>query len=269
MRVDRTVARVGDAVGVTIEVDTPEGFRLERPAAPARNDAFETDRLESLEPISSAAGLEHRLLWVLRPRSVGEQHLPELQIPLVYPDGRVQPLPVGGAPLEVRSVGAELPEQKTFFDLRPAPEPRLSTLAKGLLAGGAAGLAGLVAWIAWSARKRPQEPETDTGPSLARAALEALERDLAEPEPRRLATRVSAALAEYAGTRHGIETRAATADELGSKLEPELSKLLREAERWRFERHTERTAVLEVAREAHAYLTRLASGQEQARGLAH
>lgn len=268
VRVDRTAARVGDAVGVTIEVDTPEGFRLERPAPPPRDESFETESLESLEPVSSARGLEHRLLWVLRPRSVGEHHLPELAIPLVYPDGRIQPLPVGGTPLEVLSVRAELPERETYFDLRAAPDVRLSGLAKALLGLTAAGIAGLVGWIVRSARRREDEPEVESGASLARAALETLERELAEPDPRRLATGISVTLSGYAGARHGMETRSATADELCSSLEPEFSLLVLEAERWRFERRAERTAVLEVARNAHDYLSRLASERRESGGVA-
>jgi len=64
------------------------------------------------------------VLWTLRAKLVGEQSLPSLQIPLVHPEGRIEPLPVGGVPFAVVSVSAELPEREVFFDLRDPPPPQ-------------------------------------------------------------------------------------------------------------------------------------------------
>ena len=94
--VDRTEAQVGDAIGVTIEIETPEGFRLEKPAPPPPDERFLTESLEPLEPLEVPGGTQHRLLWTVRARSVGEHRLPHVDVPLVFPDGRTQALPVGG-----------------------------------------------------------------------------------------------------------------------------------------------------------------------------
>ena len=79
--VDRTEARVGDLLGVTVEVDTPEGFAVEAPDAPPSDEHFVTDRVERLRPVEIPGGVRHRILWSLRPRTVGDHRLPELSVP--------------------------------------------------------------------------------------------------------------------------------------------------------------------------------------------
>ena len=50
--VDRAEARVGDPIGVTIEIDTPPGFAIEPPSAPPPNAGFATDAVEALDLLS-------------------------------------------------------------------------------------------------------------------------------------------------------------------------------------------------------------------------
>jgi hypothetical protein len=251
--VDRTEARVGDAVGVTIEIETPPGFRLDRPAPPAPDERFLTESLEPLEPLDVPGGRRHRLVWTVRARSVGEHRLPHVDVPLVFPDGRTKALPVGGVPLPVRSVRDELPDQETYFDIRPPPEVA-SRLTWVLIAAGAGGFGALLALVLFLVRRSGEAEPAPSGEALAREAIEAIEAALAEPDPRALAAGVATALYAYAGRRFEVETISAVPDELEARVDATLVDLLRGLDRARFGPDSARRRVLETASSARAYL---------------
>jgi hypothetical protein len=259
--VDRAEARVGDAVGVTIEIETPEGFRLEKPAPPAPDDRFLTESLESLEPLDVPGGTQHRLLWTVRARSVGEHRLPHVDVPLVFPDGKTEPLPVGGVPLPVRSVRAELPERGTYFDIRPPPEQTFGA-TWGLILAGAGGLGALLALSLVVARRRSPVEPARSDDMLAREAIEAIEAALAEPEPRALAAAVGRALYAFAGGRFELATASAVPEDLEPHVEAALVELLRAVDRARFGPEAPREPALETARSAREYLRSAVPGAD-------
>jgi hypothetical protein len=251
--VDRTEARVGDAVGVTIEIEAPNGFRVDRPAPPPPDERFLTESLEPIEPLRAPGGVRHRLLWTLRARSVGEHRLPLVEVPLVFPDGRTEPLPIGGTPLPVRSVRDELPAQETYFDIRPPPEP--TWLTRGVLAGlGAAAAAVLALGVVLVLRRRRSEEPEPSEHALARSAIEAIEQALAVENPRRLADAIGDALYVFSGARFGVATASAVPEDLEPVVDPALVALIRDVERMRFARATSRDSALQHARKAREYL---------------
>jgi hypothetical protein len=247
--VDRTEMRVGDAVGVTVEVETPAGFSVEAPATPPPDENFVTESLERLDPVALPTGIRHRLLWRLRARSVGDRSLPSLQVPLVWPDGRTQPLPVGSIPLLVGSVRDEIPERDVFFDVQPAPESEAR--GRWVWLGGGLALAGLVGLVLVGRRRRRSAPPA--GPSLLelrRSAAVALEEALSESDPRRLARCLALAVWGFVERRFGVDPRATTPQELPGAVDADLRELLVRLEGERFRRSPRRDQVLRLGREA-------------------
>ncbi len=253
---DRTAALVGDHLGVTIEVETPPGYGIELPTAPAADGAFASESIEKLKPIELAGAVRHHLLWTLRPRLVGEHALPLLELPLVRPDGRVQVLPVGGVPFRVRSVREEVPEQEVFFDIRPAPQPSSPLPRVGIAALLLTTL--LVSGIFIQRRQRPQPtPALDLGELARRTALD-LEAAFEELDARLLADRLVSALWRFIEARWQIETSACTPADLPEKVAEPLPGILRALESARFEKAPSRQAVLEAGHAARALLTDVA-----------
>ncbi len=254
---DRTAALVGDPLGVTIEVETPPGYTLELPAAPAEHEAFASESIEKLDPIELAQRVRHHLLWTLRPRALGEHALPTLELPLVQPDGIVRLLPVGGMPFRVRSVREEVPEQEVFFDIRPAPEPApllpragWAALLLGTLAAGGA-------LIQRRQKKRQAVPEIDLV-ELARHTASQLEAAFEEPEARRLADRLVAALWPFLAQRYELDRASSTPADLPEEVGPALRLSLRALETARFEKTPARQPVLEAGRAVQAALSDVA-----------
>lgn len=203
VHLDRAQARVGDPVGVTVEIDTPPGFSVGRPDPPSGGGAFTTESIEPGPRLELPGGLRHRVLWTLRAKRVGDQSLPRLDVPLVHPEGRIVPLPVGGVPFEVASVIAELPEREVFFDLRDPPPPEAPRGAY-YVGGATLALLALVFGAAWWRRRHgvlggPPDPRVLAGEALA--ALRAAD-EIAEARPR--ADRFSAALRAYASERWAL-----------------------------------------------------------------
>ena len=245
---DRVETQVGEPVGVTIEVDTPAGFQVQAPPAP-NGGAFASDSVKLIEPIQTPSGLRHHLLWVVRAREVGDQALPWLDIPLVRADGVVQPLRVGGVPLPVRSVRADLPRREAVFDIRAAPpEPPTPAWVFAL-----AGLAVLFAlWLGRAIRRRARAVQARTTrlADTGRAALAALDEAESASDARSFAGRVRAALFAFIGSVWSVETSSATPDELGLPVDRELVRILATLERARFAAHPELPTLLPLATEA-------------------
>lgn len=229
---DRSEARVGDPIGVTVEVETPEGFTLQTPPAPG-DGPFASDSVRLVEPISTPSGLRHHLLWVVRPREVGDQTLPWLEIPLVRPDGAVQPLRVGGVPLAVRSVRADLPEREAVFDIRTAPPIEPTPLWVWALCAAALGLGAL---LVRALRRRARTLQA-AGTRIADAGQAALA-ELAEAErdgdARSFAERVRAALLAFVAGVWSVDTASATPAELPGSVDRELVRILQALELARF-----------------------------------
>lgn len=247
--VDRTEMRVGDAVGVTVEVETPSGFSVEAPAAPPPDEHFVTESLERLEPVALPGRIRHRLLWRLRARSVGDRRLPLLQVPLVWPDGRTQPLPLGAVPLVVASVREEAPEREVFFDVQPAPETETEG-HWGWLGGGLA-LAGVIGLLLF--RRRRHHSTAPAGPSpleLRRRAAIAVEEALTEAEPRALAGSLARALWSFIEAQFAIDRCAATPQELPPAVDAGLRDLLVGLENERFCRSPRRDRIVGLGRQA-------------------
>ena len=261
---DRTDASVGDPVGVTIEIETPPGFTIEPPSAPAPNAGFSTERVEVIEPIESGGAVRHHVLWTLRARDVGEHVLPELRVPLVHPDGRIQPLAAGGLPLVVRSVRAELPEREAFFDIREASELPPSR-APLLIGGGVLAVGGLL--LALVVRHRRDSEERGADPVVAaRRALEELERALADEAAgaRELAAGAEGAVWRFVETCFGVPAETSTPDDLPERVDSDLRDALGALERQRFSPRPARTDVIAAGDRARGFLCGLAGDAELA-----
>ncbi|HTO69034.1 MAG TPA: hypothetical protein VMR31_04165 [Myxococcota bacterium] len=221
---DRSETRVGDPVGVTVEIETPPGYSVQAPPPPA-GGPFASESLQLVPPIEVPGGLRHHVLWIVRAREVGDQALPWLDVPLVRPDGSVQPLHVGGVPLEVRSVKAELPERAAVFDIRMAP-PQKPLPLWVWLAGAALLALGWAGARAVRARARAVELRAAQLAAAGRAALDALDGVEREPDARKRAARVRAALLGFVAGRWRIETHAATPAELPADVDGEIVRIL-------------------------------------------
>src|SRR5262249_36012447 len=158
---------------VTVEVETPDGYTIQQPVAPGA-DAFESDGLELIPPVAVPGVLRHHLLWKVRAREVGDHALPWLDVPVVRPDGAVQPLRVGGVPLAVRSVVTELPAREAVFDIRAAPPDRPTPLWVWGLWALALGLGWLV-FRGLRARARRARERAGRVAAAGRAALARLD----------------------------------------------------------------------------------------------
>lgn len=221
---DRSETRVGDPVGITVEVETPPGYSVQAPPAPS-GEAFASDSVELVEPIAVPGGLRHHLLWTVRAREVGDQSLPWIDIPLVRPDGNVQPLRVGGVPLEVLSVKADLPERAVVFDIRAAPPRRLIPPWVWLLA--ALAVAGAVAGSR-ALRRRARAAQALAGRVQAAAddALALLDGVEGESDPRSFAARVRVALLRFVESRWSVKTAAVTPGELPAEVDGDIVRIL-------------------------------------------
>ncbi len=231
---DRSSASVGEPIGVTVEVETPAGFALQTPPAPG-DGPFASDSVRVIEPISTPTGLRHHLLWVVRAREVGDQTLPWLEIPLVRPDGAVQPLRVGGVPLAVRSVRAELPEREAVFDIRSAPPIEPTPLWVWALCAASVGLA-VLGWRALRRRARALQAQSSRIADAGQAALAALAEAERDGDARSFAERVRAALLAFVGGVWSVDTASATPSELPASVDRELVGILGTLELARFAR---------------------------------
>jgi hypothetical protein len=229
---DRSETRVGDPVGVTVEIETPPGFSVQPPATPS-GGAFASDSVELLPPRPVPGGLRHDLLWTVRAREIGDQLLPWLEVPLVRPDGVAQSLRVGGVPLPVRSVRSALAKQEALFDIRdappdPPPPPWVFALAALCLA--------LLALAVQLLRRRARlaEQRATALVRIARETLGALDGAETESDAREFAGRVRRALVLFIAACWRVDTRSATPGELPSDVDAELIAILRQMEAARF-----------------------------------
>jgi hypothetical protein len=221
---DRTEARVGDPIGITVEVETPEGFAIQQPALPSAA-SFASDAVEVVPPIAIPGGLRHHLLWTVRAREIGDQILPWVDVPVVRPDGAVQPLRIGGVPLAVRSVTSELPAREAVFDIRAAPPDRPTPLWVWVVCA----LAVALGWLSVRGlRRRARRAEERAGRVRAagREALARLEGVESESDPKSFALRVRAPLLEFVGRIWQVETATATPSELPAEVDGEIVRLL-------------------------------------------
>ncbi len=256
---DRTETRVATPIGVAIEIETPEGFGVEPPAPPPPDERFHTDSVERREPILVPGGVRTELLWTLRARTPGDLRLPELSVPLVRPDGRVEAFLVGGLPIRVLAASEEFPERALYFDIRPPP-PDPGALPRAWLVGGAAAALSLAALALLWLRGRGGAALVPDADALAERAGAALEQALAADEPRELATRVHRVLADLVAARLGAESAAATPPELPAAVDRRLVAVLESLDGARFCRAPERAAVLSLARDAREALDHVGRG---------
>ncbi len=255
---DRSEARVGDPVGVTVEVETPAGYSVQAPPAPS-GGAFASDSVELVEPISVPGGLRHHLLWTLRAREVGDQALPWIDIPLVRPDGNVQALHVGGVPLPVLSVKADVPERAAVFDIRGAPPEKPTPIWVWALAalGGV-----LFAALFRALRRRARAAGRRAGLVLTagRGALALLDGVESESDARGFAMRVRAALLGFVEACWNVKTAAVTPGELPAEVDGDIVRILGDLEGARFAPDPARAAIAglaERARERVRYVAKL------------
>jgi len=245
---DRSETHVGEPIGVTVEVDTPEGYALQTPPAPS-GGPFASDSVELVQPIAVPGGLRHHLLWTVRAREVGEQSLPWIEIPLVRPDGNVQSLRVGGMPLPVLSVKAELPERAAMFDIQDAPPMRPTPLwVWGALLAGAAFVVQGLRWL----RRRARAAEAHAGriAGAGRTALAALDGVESDSDARSFAQRVRLALLGFVAACWNVNTQVVTPGELPAEVDGDIARLLGGLDAARFARRPERAALADVAERA-------------------
>jgi len=245
---DRSETHVGEPIGVTVEVETPTGYSVQTPPAPS-NGEFASDSVELVQPIAVPGGLRHHLLWTVRAREVGDQALPWIEIPLVRPDGAVQPLRVGGVPLPVLSVKAEVPERAAVFDIRAAPPQR--PLPWWVFVGAAAGAAAFVFGFR-ALRRRAQAAEAQAGRIAAagRAALAALEGVEGDADARSFASRVRAALLGFVATCWNVNVASVTPRELPAEVDGDIARLLGGLDAARFARRPDRAGLGDSAERA-------------------
>jgi hypothetical protein len=254
---DRSSASIGEPIGVTVEVETPPGFSLQTPPAPG-DGPFASDSVRVVEPIATQSGLRHHLLWVVRARETGDQTLPWLEIPLVRPDGAVQPLRVGGVPLAVRSVRADLPEREAVFDIRGAPPVEPTPLWVWALCALAAGLA-VLGWRALRRRARAVQAASTRIADAGHAALAALGEAERQAAARGFAERVRAALLSFIGGVWSVDTASATPAELPPSVDRELVRILSALERTRFARRPSLVPLAPLASEARERIRHVAN----------
>ncbi len=256
--VDRTETRVGERVGVTVEVETPTGWALE-PPAPPKSEHFYTESLELAGPQRLGGRVRHTLLWTLRARRVGDLSLPMLEVPIARPDGGLQRLAVGGVPLPVVSVRGELPERDVWFDIRPAPARERDLR---WVVGGAALLllAGGLLFLALRQRRREDSAAGPGSAELAARALDELDAALAELEPRALAGALQSLLLRFAAARWQIRTEALTPPELPDEVDANFGAILAALETGRFVAVPARERVVESAGAARSWLLDVVDG---------
>ena len=251
--VDRSNARVGDPIGVTIEITTPPGYAIEAPDAPELSHGFSTQALETLASRATAQGLRHRVLWTLRARDLGDHVLPELAIPLIEPDGSRLTVRAGGLPLPVRSVRGELPEREVYFDIREPPPLEASRVP--LLVGGALLTVALLLGSLVVRHRRDLAANAGLDPlALARQTLAQLELAAAWPDPRGFATHAQRAIWSFVEGRWRVPSAAATPDELPEGVDPGLGEVLASLEHTRFAPRPERAHVQAASERARAFL---------------
>ena len=227
--VDRALAYVGDPIGVTVEVDLPEGYAAAE-ALPLDNEAFMTERLEAGVPVPLSWGTRYVWSWTLRPRVPGAQALPELRLPIRGPEGDDAPVVLGRMPLRVRSVRAELSERDALFDIRPAPARGFWTTGTVLAAVLGGGLLVALLWL-----QRHQGPPAASPGQLARDALAGLA-ELPRDSARERAQLAIGLIWRYVGARFGLEREGRTAAELANEIDAPLPDILRDLEHTRFAR---------------------------------
>ncbi len=231
---DRSHAQVGDPIGVTVEVETPPGFTVQTPAAPG-DGAFASDSVTVVEPIGTDTGLRHHLLWIVRAREVGEHALPWLEVPLVRPDGAVRPIRVGGVPLSVLSVRADLPEREAVFDIRTAPP--IAPTPLWVFGVGAAGILLVLLGVrAVRRRARTLREATTKLEGSARTALSELADPESSTDARAFASRVRNALVDFVSGVWSFDASSATPAELPAMVDLELVNILQSLELARFEK---------------------------------
>jgi hypothetical protein len=169
----------------------------------------------------------------VRAREVGEQSLPWLDIPLVRPDGNVQPLRVGGMPLPVVSVKAGMPERVAVFDIRGAPPPKPTPLwVWGVTALGAALFVfGFRALRRRAVAAGERAGRVRTAGANALALLDGLESD---SDARSFATRVRTALLGFVEACWSVNTASVTPGELPAEVDGDIARILGELEAARF-----------------------------------
>jgi len=245
---DRSEARVGDRLGVTVEIDVPPGFEVQAPFLPS-SATFVTEAIDSP---SSPVEQRRVLLWTVRPRQVGDLRLPELSVPFTTPGGELQQLVLAGLPLRVRSVRPELPARDATFDIRSAPPlaPDTGMRRWPWLLGLALAAAASVAIRRWRAGAVDAR-------QLARGSLAALAAARGT-QPREAAQLGALALRSFAARRWRLELDARHAGELGEPIDASLCAALVALERARFAREPLASEVTASLDSAVAYLSDVA-----------
>ena len=225
MTVDRSEAQVGDPIGITVEVETPEGYSIQQPPVPGAA-AFASDGVQLVAPIAVPGGLRHHLLWTVRAREVGDQLLPWIDVPVVRPDGAVQPLRIGGVPLAVRSVSRRRARARggVRHPRRAAAEADTALGMGARRRRARARRAGVCARCA-AARGAPRSARAASR-RAGRDALAQLDGVEADADPKSFAARVRGALLEFVARIWQVETTAATPGELPAEVDGEIVRLL-------------------------------------------
>jgi hypothetical protein len=226
--IDRVETQVGDPVGVTVEVETPAGFRVQTPPAPSGGVRF--DSVELVEPIATPGPPPSPALGRARDR---RSHPPWLDIPLVRPDGAVQALRVGGVPLAVRSVRADLPGREAIFDIRTAPPDTPTPLWVWALAAAGLALAVFTVRVIRSRARAVQVAGTKLA-DAGRAALAAIDEAERDTDARAYAGRVRGALLDFIAGVWSVDTVSTTPGELPAPVDRELVGVLGALELARF-----------------------------------
>lgn len=222
------VLAVGDVAEVEVTVVTPPG-RTPRPFEPPEAlPGFWVLGAER-EPVrKEASRWIHRTRLRLRAREVGRFELPAATVEVEGGDGAVESVALEALPLEVVSVIAAHPEQRTPFGIRHLPATAVAggSTALGFAAGfgSAFALLGLV-WLArlrLAAARSEAEPAPDPPPPPWRAARASLAAaaETAPRDPRAALDAVASALRHFAAERFGADVVGRTREEIDAADPP-------------------------------------------------
>jgi hypothetical protein len=223
-RLGRDEAHVGDLVDLHVTVIHRKDVGV---ALPARIDL---GKLTLLDTKTSSVDLRDgrvrtEFVFDVAAYQTGDLEIPSVEIVATGPDGRTRTVGVGPIPLRIASLLPDVPDPRPRPDAVPIPAPqrdwRLVAWAGAVVAAGVAVLL-VRAWRKRRAARAAQSPALPPEPphviALRRLAELAASDLLERGEVKTFYERLSLALRDYLGARHGFDALEMTTAELALAL---------------------------------------------------